>query len=120
VPVEKEYDIHLDPEAAEEHPDALGDHEHPLAAHLLHPDEHPVLHAAFLDAKGAALKREAIKVKDEHGRSQEVKTDEGGIIDMAVDAGPFTLELRGKSFQAHSVFSGDLVEEGAPYKFVVP
>jgi hypothetical protein len=119
VPEEKEYEIHVVDVGGEEHPDAFDDHAHPLPAHLPHPDEHPVLHVVFLDAAGAPLKGEAVKVKDEHGKAQEVKTDEGGVIDLVVEAGPFMLELRSKSFQAHTVFSGDLVEEGAPYKFVV-
>ena len=119
VPEEKEYEIHIVAEGGEEHPDAFDDHVHPLPAHLPHPDEHPLLHVIFLDAKGEPLKGEPVKVNDEHGTAQEVKTDYSGVIDMVVEAGPFMLELRSRSFQAHSVFSGDLVEEGAPYKFVV-
>jgi len=119
VPADKEYEIHLDADASEEHPDAFGEQDHPLAAQLPHPDEHAVLHVAFLDAKDQPLKGEPVKVKDEHGQSQEVKTDERGQFELVVDHGPFTLEARGASFLAHSVLSGDLGEQGAPYRFVV-
>jgi hypothetical protein len=120
VPAEKEYHLHLDTDAPGEDPDMFGDHEHPLAGHLPHPDEHAVLHVAFFDSKGAPLKGEAVQVKDEHGQPQELKTDENGTLDLVVDPGLFTLETRGASFVAHSVFSGDLVGDGAPYRFVVP
>ena len=36
-----------------------------------------------------------------------------------VEHGVFTLELRGSSFVAHSVLSGDLEGEDAPYRFEV-
>ena len=42
-----------------------------------------------------------------------------GQFELVVDHGPFTLEARGASFLAHSVLSGDLGEQGAPYRFVV-
>jgi hypothetical protein len=120
VPAEKEYHLHLDADAAEEHADAFDDHDHPLAARLPHPDEHAVLHVAFSDAKGAPRKGETVKIADEHGQSRELQTDEGGRFELVVDHGPFTLEVRGARFQAHSVMSGDLAGEAAPYHFVVP
>jgi len=120
VPAEKEYEIHLDTDAPEEHPDAFGEQDHPLPGQLPHPDEHAVLHVAFVDAKGGPIKREAVTVKDEHGQSQQSKTDDTGQLELVVEHGPFTLEARGSSFKAHSVFTGDLVEDGAPYRFVMP
>ena len=120
VPAGKEYHVHLDPDAAEEHPDAFEDHEHPLAAQLPHPDEHAVLHVAFDDAEGAPRKGEVVKITDQHGQSQELQTDERGRFELVVDHGPFTLEVQGATFQAHSVMSGDLAGEEAPYHFVVP
>ncbi|HYV65962.1 MAG TPA: hypothetical protein VE964_06945, partial [Myxococcales bacterium] len=109
----------LDPDAAEEHPDAFEDHDHPLAAQLPHPDEHAVLHVAFADATGAPRQGEAVKITDQHGQSQELQTDERGGFELVVEHGPFLLEARGASFQAHSVLSGDLDGEEAPYRFVV-
>lgn len=120
VPAEKEYQIHLDVDAPEEHADAVGEHEHPLAAHLPHPDEHAVLFVAFLDAKGTPLRSEAVKMTDADGKAQELKTDERGNIDLVVEHGVFTMEVHEASFIAHSVMSGDLTGEDAPYRFLVP
>lgn len=119
VPAEKEYQIHLDADAGEEHSDAFGEHDHPLAAHLPHPDEHAVLHVVLLDGKGEPLAGESVSIEDEHGASQEVKTDDGGQFQLVVEHGPFTLKARGSSLLAHSVLSGDLLDDGAPYRFVV-
>jgi hypothetical protein len=119
VPEEKHYDVHIVESDGEDHPDPFDDHVHPLPAKLPHPDEHPVLHVLFLDAAKAPLKDEPVAVKDEHGGTVEAKTDESGSINLMVEAGPFTLEVRGKPFLAHSVLSGELLAEGAPYKFVV-
>jgi hypothetical protein len=121
VPEEKEYEIHLESGATEEHKETFEGHAHPLAGQLPHPDEHPVLHVAFFDGKGEPLKTEPVKVKAAEGDAapHEVKTDDAGKIDLAVEAGPFILEVRGKSFTAHSVLSGELPEDDAAYRFVV-
>jgi len=120
VPADKEYAIHIDADAPEEYPDAFSDHEHPLAAHLPYPDEHAVLHVALLDAQGDPLKSETVQVKDEAGTAQELKTDDRGTIELQVEHGLFTLQVRGKELVAHSVLSGELSGEDAPYRFVVP
>ena len=119
VPAEKEYQVHIDADPPEEHPDAFGDHEHPLAGQLPHPDEHAVLYVAFVDVNDAPLKGEAATVKDEHGNSQDLSTNDRGNIELVVEHGVYTVEMRGSTFVAHSVLSGDLEGEGAPYRFVV-
>ena len=115
VPDEKDYLIHIDAKEADDHPDAFGDMTHPVAAHLPDPDSHGLLHVAFVDGSGAPLKGETVKVEGGH----ELVTDDGGSIQMHVEHGVITVEIRGVSFTAHSVMTGDLEGDDAPYRFMV-
>jgi hypothetical protein len=117
VPAEKDYQFFVDAEQAEDHPDEF--------AGLLQPpprdsDEHAMLLVAFVDAGGQPVKAEAVRIKTAHGNSQDATTDDHGKIELIAEPGIFTLEVRGKSFVAHSVFPDDLGEAGGiPCKFVL-
>jgi len=117
VPAEKDYQFFVDTELGEDHPDEF--------AELLQPpprdsDEHATLRVAFVDPGGQPVKGEAVKVTTAHGNSQDAKTDDDGKIELIAEPGVFTLEARGRSFVAHSVFPDDLGEAGGiPCKFVL-
>jgi hypothetical protein len=120
VPAKKKYEIHIDADVVEAQADAFADVEHPLPAHLPDPEGHGVLHVAFVDAQGAPLADEPVKATGGDGAALELRTDERGRIEIAVEHGVFTLEARGASFVGHSVLSGDVEGDDAPYEFVVP
>jgi hypothetical protein len=80
-------------------------------------DEHSVLFVALAGADGSPLKGEKVSVKGEAGDAQEMTTDDLGHIRLVTEPGVYQLELKGKSFVAHTLFSSDLGEEARPYKF---
>jgi hypothetical protein len=117
VPAEKDYHVFVDDEPAEQQTDEFSG---ALQGAPREPDRHAVLWVALVDAKGAPLKGEKVQIKGEEGAAQESETDDQGCINMVVEPGVFTLEVRGKSLVAHSIFHDDpIAGDGAPYKFVL-
>ena len=118
VPEEKEYQFFVENDAGEEEvPD-------PFADALVPPerdqDDHAVLLVALFDAKGKPVKGETVQVKDAEGNAQETTSSDDGRVELIVEPGLFTLQARGKSLLAHSIFHDELCEaERPPYKFVI-
>jgi phage protein D len=90
-----------------------------LPAPLLHPDlKHDWLICHFVDPSGNPIAHE--KVKGSVGNDKfEFMTDENGKIDEPADLGPIELEIKGQTFQAHSITQEDRQQDGNVYRFVV-
>ena len=74
---------------------------------------------ALTDESGQPLKGEKVNVKDESGSAHELVTDEEGHLRLAADPGAYELEVRGKTFVAHTLFTTDLDDDPQPYRFTL-
>lgn len=120
VPEEKEYHLFALHEGAGKEVDAWSGVEHPAPSNPAAANGRPRLVVVVVDEKGLPVAGETVHVSAESGEEKwDVETDGRGRLEMEVEPGLFTLEARGKSFVAHSVFNGDLRDETAPCKFVL-
>jgi hypothetical protein len=115
VPEQKEYHFYSVETGEEEGAEPWSDHDH----EQMTPQDHSVLAICLIDAGGQPLAGESFEVKDADGTSHEAQTDDQGEVRLGLDAGVYTLVVRGKEFIAHTVFSGDLDGLPQPYKFSV-
>ncbi|HTO96107.1 MAG TPA: hypothetical protein VMK66_03600 [Myxococcales bacterium] len=115
VPREKEYEIHVLGEQAEDEGHAWAEMDAPTTG----PDRHAVLDVQFLDAEGAPAKDLEVQLEDAEGAVQEAVCGADGRIHLVVEPGLFTLEAGGASFVAHSVFHDELDEEDPAYRFAL-
>ena len=115
VPKQKEYHFLPMPDEPKEDPDPWS--AHGPAATI--PEEHSLLFVALTDESGQPLKGEKVNVKDESGSAHELVTDEEGHLRLAADPGVYELEVRGKTFVAHTLFTTDLGDDPQPYRFTL-
>jgi hypothetical protein len=115
VPAEKEYQIHLDDDPAEDHGHDWGD----MAAPARSADRDAVLDVQIVDGAGEPVKGLAVHMRGEGKEDQEAVTGDDGRIHMAVEPGVYTLEAGGTSFVAHSVFHDEIEGGESPYRFTL-
>lgn len=115
VPAEKEYQIHLDDDPAEDHAHDWGE----VAAPASSADRDAVLDVQIVDGAGEPVKGLAVQARADGKESQEAVTGDDGRIHMAVEPGVYTLEAGGASFVAHSVFHDEIEGGESPYRFTL-
>jgi carboxypeptidase family protein len=115
VPEQKEYQFFPVADEPVEPPDPWS--AHGPAATI--PQEHSLLFVVLTDESAQPLKGEKVNVKDESGSANEVVTDDDGHVRLTTDPGVYELEVRGKTFVAHTLFTTDLGDEPQPYRFTL-